>query len=73
MKTTLKDIKKINAEDITRLSSDEIKKLMKEENYFTEIAISSGIYGINGCIVKGAKTGILYKITSRNSNLFYII
>ena len=73
MKTTLKDIKEMNAEDITRLTSDEIKKLMKEEIYFTEIATSSGIHGINGCIVKGAKTGTLYKITSKNSNLFYIL
>lgn len=73
MKTTLKEIKEMNAEDITALTGNEIKKLMKDENYFSEVATSTGIYGINGCVVKGAKTGTLYKITSRNSNLFCII
>ena len=63
----------MNARDITTLSSDEIKKLRREENYFSEVVISSGVYGVTGCVVKGAKTGTLYKITSRNSNLFYII
>ena len=73
MKTTLKEVKEMSAKDITRLSGNEVKKLMKEEDYFIKIAISSGIYGINGCVVKGAKTRTLYKITSRNSNLLYIV
>ena len=72
MKTTLTAIKEFYCEDVTRFSSDDIKALKKSEEYFSIVAYSVGIYGVTGCVLQGHKTGKLYKITSRNSNLFYL-
>jgi len=72
MKTTLKEIKNYWCEDITRLSSEEIKALKNSEGWFDRVAYSVGVYGLTGCVLKGHNTGTLYKITSRNSNLFYL-
>lgn len=72
MKTTLKEIKAFYCEDITRLSSDDIQALKNSEEFFSRVAYSIGVYGLTGCVLQGHKTGKLYKITSRNSNLFYL-
>ena len=72
MKTTLKQIKNYNAIDITKMSFDECKEFKKNKN-LTKVCTSSGLYGINGAILIDEKTGKLYKITARNSTLFYFI
>ena len=68
----LKEIKNTNAFDITHLKIDEIQKLNKKENGFENISTSYGMYGMNGALLQGRKTGKLYKITARNTNLFYL-
>lgn len=40
---------------------------------FDVLAVSKGIYGVNGCLLKDFDTNQLYVITERNSNLFKII
>ena len=69
----LKDIKSINAKDITSFSEEEIKKLVKKENGLETISTSLGIDGMNGALFQGNNSKTLYKITARNVNLFYLI
>ena len=59
--------------DITPLDSKEIKKICKREQYIEQVGYCSGIYGVNGCMLKGYKTNTYYVITSRNSNLFRFV
>lgn len=68
----LKEIRNTNAIDITFLKQDELKKLCENEKGFENIATSYGIYGMNGALLQGRKTKKLYKITARNTNLFYL-
>lgn len=60
-KMTLKQIKQINAKDITAAG--------KVPNVHF-IAKSFGVYGINGGLLTDDK-GNLYKITARATSLFY--
>lgn len=69
----LKEIKNTNAIDITSLKEREIKKLYEKEHGFENIATSYGMYGMNGALLQGRKTRELYKITARNTNLFYLV
>lgn len=68
MKTTLKEIKSYNYKDITHITSEERRKIVKKEI----VAYSYGTYGVNG-LVFSDMNGELYKITLRNSNLFYFL
>lgn len=74
MKITQKELKEMIknkvVEDITRI--DNINELIKKENGLETIALSFGIYGRNAGLAKGNKTGKLYGITARNSNLFVL-
>ena len=69
----LKEIKNTNAIDITQLNYNDIKKLDKKERGFEKISVSFGMYGMNGALLQGRKTKELYKITARNTNLFYLV
>lgn len=69
----LKEIKESYAKDITNISSDELKKLIKEEKELDKVGVSIGTYGKNGALFKGRTTKELYKITKRNANLFYLV
>lgn len=68
-KYTLKEIKRFVslglAQDITTASRPAIKEPFKK------IAVSRGIYGINGGLLRGQSSGTIYAITARNSNLFF--
>lgn len=66
----LKDIKNIEAEDLTNASSEVVYDLVKKG--IKTVALSKGIYGVNGWLGRDTK-GNLYKITSRNSNLFIVL
>lgn len=68
MKTTLKEIKNFYCEDITHITFEECKKIVKKEI----VAYSMGLYGINGLIFSDINDK-LYKITARNTNLFTFI
>ena len=72
-KVTKKFIKGFNALDITSLNMKECKTLRNKEKSFTVIAVSYGVYGMTGAIIQGYTSKKIYKITQRNSNLFYFV
>lgn len=66
----LKDIKNIEAKDLTNMSSEIVYDLVKKG--IKTVAISHGTYGVNGWLGQDTK-GNLYKITSRSGNLFIVL
>lgn len=56
------------AVDITGYSFDEMRDFLHAHD-LEKVGTSSGIYGINGGLLKDRETGELYAITARNSNL----
>ena len=72
-KVTKKFIKNYNAFDITDVNSEECKTLRNKEKGFLTVAISCGTYGMTGAVIQGYVSKKLYKITARNSNLFYFV
>lgn len=44
--------------------------LEAQENGLEKVGYSSGVYGLNGGLLQGRKTGTLYAITARNTALF---
>ena len=75
-KVTVKFIKEIvsnkKGENISLYKFNDIKKLEKKEGGFEKVYYSTGVYGINGGVVKGNATGKLYAIASRNTALFML-
>ena len=67
---TLKEIKNTRAVDIT--NDLNVGNLLINECGLDVIAISHGIYGMNGALFQGRKSKELYKITSRCTNLFQV-
>lgn len=65
LKTTLKEIKKFPAIDITTWRDEKTQDLPRLE----EVAYSIGVYGCNGKLFHDTD-GNFYKITSRSTNLF---
>lgn len=53
------------AEDISHKSFDEIEAIRKAEHGFDTIHYSVGVYGANGCVLRGYETGNFYAVTSR--------
>ena len=66
-KTTRKAIRETCATDITNYSFEQADELMNKHN-FQIVAMSFGIYGMNGALLED-ENGELYKITARNSTL----
>ena len=75
IKTTQKSLKKYVAagiaQDITRYSFEEAEALYRVHSLET-IAVSSGIYGLNGALLKD-ENGKLYAITARNTTLAQLV
>ena len=75
IKTTQKALKKYVAagiaHDITQYSFEEAKILRLAHSLET-IAVSSGIYGLNGALLKN-EHGKLYAITARNTILAQLV
>ena len=46
------------------------KNIESVEGYYTQIGYSAGVYGCNGMLLQGHKTGKLYAITARTSAIF---
>ena len=73
-KYTQKQLKNMVAEglavDITYGTNETRSELEKTEGYYTQIGYSAGVYGCNGMLLKGNKTGKLYAITSRSTAIF---
>lgn len=55
--------------DLTNYSHENMWDFMKDKA-LDKVGYSSGIYGINGGLLKDTKTGTLYAITARNCALF---
>ena len=62
-----------DAKDITNISFDDANKLRDDEGWLDTEMYSMGIYGCNGCLLRGHNTGNRYAITNRTSSLFYFI
>lgn len=58
------------AVDITHGNNETRKQIINEEEYYTQIGYSAGIYGCNGMLLKGHKTGKLYAITNTTSAIY---
>lgn len=75
IKTTQKALKEYvsvgMAKDITRYSFEEADALYRVHSLET-IAISSGVYGLNGALIKD-ENGKLYAITARNTTLAQLV
>ena len=75
IKTTQKTLKKYVAagiaKDITQYSFEETDALYKAHSLET-IAISNGVYGLNGALLKD-ENGKLYAITARNTTLAQLV
>lgn len=73
-KYTQKQLKNLVLEglaiDITYGTNETRSELEKTEGYYTQIGYSAGVYGCNGMLLKGNKTGTLYAITSRSTAIF---
>ena len=70
IKTTQSQIKQTMAEDITYMPYEELKQLRKDEGWFDEVAWSQGIYGVNGLLLQGHNSKLLYKITARTQAIY---
>lgn len=70
-KYTQKELKNLVAlgvaEDITHGDNDTRRELEEKEGFYTQIGYSAGVYGCNGMLLKGHKTGTLYAITARTT------
>lgn len=73
-KYTQKQLKNMVADgiavDITHGTNETREALEKTEGFYTQIGYSAGVYGCNGMLLKGNKTGTLYAITNRTTAIF---
>lgn len=58
------------AVDISNHDNIARHELEARERYLDKIGYSSGIYGLNGGLLKGHESGTLYAITGRTTALF---
>lgn len=70
-KTIREFVKSGEATDITSISLDDAKKLTADEGCLDTEMYSMGVYGCNGCLLRGHNTGNRYAITDRTQSLFY--
>lgn len=73
-KYTQKELKNLVAlgcaENINSYSFEEVQQL--QQRPLDKVGYSSGVYGINGGLIKDRNTGELFAITARNSALLQI-
>lgn len=58
------------AEDISRGTNESRNEIEAIEGYLSQVGYASGVYGCNGMLLKGQKTGKLYAITSRTQAIY---
>ena len=77
VKVTRKTIREFvnngEATDITSISFDDANKLRADEGWLDTEFYSMGVYGCNGCVLRGHNTGNRYAITNRTQALFFFI
>ena len=75
VKVTRKTIREFvnngEAIDITNISFADANKLRDDEGWLDTEFYSMGVYGCNGCVLKGHNTGNRYAITDRTQALFF--
>lgn len=69
-KYTLKELRNLVRSGVAQ---DATQNLPNNWEKLERMGYSCGIYGVNGGLMKDPKTGELYAILSRNSNLFRIL
>lgn len=70
-KTIREFVKNGEATDITKISFNDAYKLKADEGWLDTEFYSMGVYGCNGCVLKGHNTGNRYAITDRTQALFF--
>jgi hypothetical protein len=65
-------VKEGKAVDITTMSHEDIQELKNQENGLDKLEVTTGVYGMNGMLLLGRKTGKQYVITARATSLFSI-
>lgn len=63
-------VKSSAAIDISDHDNNARRELETREIRLEKVGYSSGVYGLNGGLLKGHNSGTLYAITSRTSALF---
>ena len=72
IKTTQREIRAMSVDlDVTNWSGEDVYDLLQTDHKYTEVAYSTGVYGINAVVVR-LESGRLVKSTSRNSNTFIL-
>ena len=56
--------------DVTNADNETRKQIERDEGYYNQIGYSAGVYGCNGMLLKGHKTGKLYAVTSRSQAIY---
>lgn len=73
-KYTQKQLREMVAEkiaiDVTKANEETRRQLIEEEGYLSQIGYAAGLYGCNGMLLQGRKTGKLYAVTSRSSAIY---
>lgn len=74
--TTLRKLRAMKeldiAIDITNYGFDKCNELRQKEEGFELLEIATGIYGVNGKLLKGRKTGEYYVITKRTLAIYTV-
>ena len=72
IRTTHREIRAMPVDlDVTNWSGEDVYALLNTDRKYTEVAYSTGVYGINAVVVR-LESGRLVKSTSRNSNTFIL-
>lgn len=58
------------AMDISTIGCEDAKTLKKEEGGIFQVGYSGGVYGCNGMLLQGYKTGQLYIIVGRTQAIY---
>ena len=73
-KYTVKQLKDMINEgvaiDISHADNAKRTEIEKEEEYYRQIGYASGVYGCNGMLLQGHKTGKLYAIAGRTQAIY---
>lgn len=71
------DMEKMTQKELRRLirngAAENITQCGQIHEPITQIGYSSGLYGCNGGLLRGDKTGKLYAIIGRTSAMFYYL
>lgn len=74
IKYTQKQLRKMVREgiavDVSHGTNETRNAIVAEEEYYNQVGYASGLYGCNGMLLQGHKTGKLYAITGRTQAIY---